>query len=137
MSKIQGKVRKTFRMKKEQLTKWLVALRSGKYKQCDSLLHNEVTGGYCCLGVLQVVTDGDIERFPLGGHPRHLPTEKWMKDNGIKNIEFNLSDNIYTYASDFREKATSSTLSASALNDTLKLTFSEIADIMEASCEAY
>jgi hypothetical protein len=133
--KITGVVRKTFRMKKEQLANWLAALRSGKYKQCESILHNNEIGGYCCLGVLQHVTDGDVEQFVHGGS-RHLPTPKWLEDNGIKNLESSYKDNIYTYVNACKgSKEPSAT--ASSLNDGLKLTFPEIADILEASCEAY
>src|SRR4051812_25076359 len=41
-------------MNPEMKTKWLEALRSGKYKQASSRLRrkNEFGGSYCCLGVL-------------------------------------------------------------------------------------
>lgn len=44
-------------MKAETKAKWLEALRSGKYKQCEGSLRNDV-GGFCCLGVLHDVTGG-------------------------------------------------------------------------------
>ena len=31
---------------------WVAALRSGDYKQGKSVLHNQDTNTYCCLGVL-------------------------------------------------------------------------------------
>lgn len=34
---------------------WIVALRSGKYKQCKHRLQSEDGGSYCCLGVYNVV----------------------------------------------------------------------------------
>jgi len=40
LSKMNPKIKK----------KWIEALRSRKYKQCQKYLHNET--GYCCLGVL-------------------------------------------------------------------------------------
>lgn len=39
-------------MRKDIAMKWVKALRSGKYKQTQSLLKRP-KGGYCCLGVLQ------------------------------------------------------------------------------------
>ncbi len=39
-------------MKKNIATKWVKALRSGKYKQGYLTLQDNKTGGYCCLGVL-------------------------------------------------------------------------------------
>lgn len=36
----------------ELKTKWVVALRSGEYKQGIGTLYNAVNNTYCCLGVL-------------------------------------------------------------------------------------
>jgi len=47
-------------MKKSAKKEWLKALRSGDYKQTDSLLYNENKDAYCCLGVVyDVCIDGD------------------------------------------------------------------------------
>lgn len=131
-TKIVGGVRKTFRMKKEMLTKWLAALRSGEYQQCEMVLHRPdgLDAGYCCLGVLQKVVDGDVERG-AGGASLGLPTLDWFKKNGISNIETSSLGNIYTYS-----KANGAR-SASGLNDSCKLKFPQIADIMEECCETY
>jgi len=40
-------------MKVEDAEKWVEALRSGKYKQCQRRLRKE--GGFCCLGVLDEI----------------------------------------------------------------------------------
>ena len=42
------------KMNPEWKAKWLVALRSGKYKQGNGILLDD-EGGYCCLGVLQSI----------------------------------------------------------------------------------
>lgn len=39
------------KLPKDLRTKWLKALRSGDYKQADSVLKS-LNGGYCCLGVI-------------------------------------------------------------------------------------
>ena len=39
--------------------KWLEALRSGDYDQCQSQLHEE--GGFCCLGVAGIICGHSIE----------------------------------------------------------------------------
>jgi hypothetical protein len=36
-------------------SKWVRALRSGKFKQCRDVLFDSKSGGYCCLGVLTKV----------------------------------------------------------------------------------
>ena len=48
------------RMKAEDKTKWLEALRSGEYEQVAGTLCNGT--GYCCLGVLEEVLDGQVEK---------------------------------------------------------------------------
>lgn len=39
-------------MNPEVKKKWVNALRSGKYKQTNGMLHNSYDNSYCCLGVL-------------------------------------------------------------------------------------
>lgn len=38
----------------ELKAKWIEALRSGKYEQCQDALHDGI--GHCCLGVLEIVS---------------------------------------------------------------------------------
>jgi hypothetical protein len=133
-AKIVNGVRKTFRMKKGMLAKWLAALRSGEYAQCKMVLQSEEGPGeapsYCCLGVLQKVVDGDVERGPMGT-PLGLPTQAWFNKNGITNIETSHRANIYTRSVGYGGQ------SASGLNDMCELTFPQIADVLETCCETY
>lgn len=69
------------KMRAEDKTKWLEALRSGEYKQCASTLHDGV--GYCCLGVLEKVLSGDVERSP-SGNPIGVPSKEWLDDHKIE-----------------------------------------------------
>jgi hypothetical protein len=52
-------------MLNEPAQKWVAALRSGRFKQTISVLHNVEEDGYCCLGVLcrlyQEEGPGDLE----------------------------------------------------------------------------
>lgn len=41
--------------------KWVEALRSGEYPQCQGMLHSK-DGGYCCLGVAATVAGYKIDR---------------------------------------------------------------------------
>lgn len=61
--------------------KWLKDLRSGEYKQGKNLLVND--GAYCCLGVLQMGVDGDVERNS-DGESYGLPTHSWLIQHGIE-----------------------------------------------------
>lgn len=46
-------------MDKKLKTKWIKALRSGKYKQCRTILTDGK--GYCCIGVLGEIS-GDVDQ---------------------------------------------------------------------------
>lgn len=73
---------KTIKMPKKIADKWLAALRSGEYKQCTNVLYNG--GGYCCLGVLQMVVDGKVEVDKDDGTPEPLPSFGWLAKKGIE-----------------------------------------------------
>lgn len=45
--------------------KWLDALRSGEYKQCEGQLYGPESKSFCCLGVLEhVAMGGMVENIP-------------------------------------------------------------------------
>lgn len=48
------------KLKPEFKAKWLEALRSGKYNQCQGRLHKH--GGFCCIGVAEEIM------FPITGN---------------------------------------------------------------------
>lgn len=58
---------KVVKMIKAEKTKWVKALRSGKYKRGEGALLDE--GAYCCLGVAEVAIAG---KQPQEG-PHYLP----------------------------------------------------------------
>jgi hypothetical protein len=104
-----------FTMPQASKDKWLTALRSGEYKQGTGWLHTETDNAYCCLGVLQHCLTGEVE-------DDILPTIDWCVRNNINyaNNSINI-DGIVT--------------SFPALNDFVKLSFSQIADIIESQVE--
>lgn len=56
--------------------KWLAALRSGKYKQTNGVLHNYANGGFCCLGVAAHVC--------LGAEPLKLSSSGSLSRDAFK-----------------------------------------------------
>lgn len=80
-------VKKTIRMPKATLRKWLKALRSGEYKQAGGALFDEEKVGYCCLGVLQHCLDGGVE-YIKKGCPCTVPSFAWLEDEGIRFTNF-------------------------------------------------
>ncbi len=108
-------------MKQAIATKWIKALRSGKYKQCKSVLRNG--DSYCCLGVLCDISKQDIWKNSFNDNKKYqgetinLPFDI-MKWSGIKQNEGH-----------FKYKNGKSTC-LSTLNDNGK-SFKAIADVIE------
>lgn len=69
------------RMKSADKAKWLEALRSGEYTQTEGALCND--GKYCCLGVLEVVLDGDYEKN-VDGTSKGSCTSDFLGRHGIE-----------------------------------------------------
>ncbi len=80
---------KGYKMKKNIATKWVKALRSGKYKQGYLKLHDNKTGGYCCLGVLCKMYEKDYE-----GMSDIIDTEKDLPYQLMK--DFNIATAVGT-----------------------------------------
>lgn len=113
---------KTIRMPKKLLAKWLAALRSEKYAQVAGIMHDG-DNGFCCLGVLQYASCGEIHED--GRH--YLPAQSWLSKNGVefRNSVGETSKEPYLPS---LEK------NASSANDD-GATFAEIADAIEACAE--
>ena len=97
-------------MKASVKKKWVAALRSGKYQQGFSSLKRD-DGSYCCLGVLC-----SISGKPYRGSDLVIPdsVKRWA---GLEDPD------------PFIESETSH---VTGLNDNRQLSFSRIADIIEA-----
>jgi hypothetical protein len=78
---------KTIKMPRAKARKWLKALRSGHYKQATRHLADEC--GFCCLGVLEVVLEGEVEMHEWDTDdngdpvPSDLPSREWLRKQGI------------------------------------------------------
>ena len=115
----------TIEMPAAYLKKWLEGLRSGKYKRGQRTLKTH-DGKYCCLGVLQQVVDGDVERFD-SGVTKGLPSLEWLKKHNIKF--FSTVGDEYTPSVPYLPKLGTT---ASLANDRLCCSFKQIADAIEA-----
>lgn len=115
------------RMPQWMKDKWITALRSGEYKQGRHALKT-TDGSYCCLGVLQHVVNGDVERYArddctLWDLPKKKPSEAWCLANGVLG------------GMSWVPKGQSRSLMS--MNDTGEYTFDEIADVIEKGVEGY
>lgn len=107
---------------KAQIKKWCNALRSGEYRQATGALQ-KWDNGYCCLGVA-CVTFTPKEKLRINESTGFL--------FGIlpsKHSQKNVPKWIFYINSNFSEKTGEELW---RLNDTNKLTFDEIADLLEA-----
>lgn len=102
-------------MKKAIATKWVKALRSGKYKQGRGCLLDE--GKYCCLGVLCEVVSPESRDWYFGAQLTKTIAGKC----GIKSLDGALPESSESY-------------SLSILNDS-GVSFETIAKIIEDNWE--
>lgn len=126
----------------EAMDAWIVALRSGEYVQARSVLAN--VGGLCCLGV-QAVLCG-IQKPQEGKYGlewedtsyEHLPP-KWTVDKLNLPQKYaahptNITGTVYVDATQEETDCLLSEggrISVTILNDSLHLSFDEIADRLE------
>jgi len=104
------------------LTKWVQALRSGNYQQGTGSLHEN--GQYCCLGVL-CETQGRLVGGSDGGETRtrlHVKNPLYATLSGCGSLPYVITVSI-SGGHHYRQ--------LTYLNDTLHLTFPQIADILE------
>lgn len=115
------------RMKKD----WLRALRSGRYKQTQSVLCNEM-GEMCCLGVLyDVAVDGEWIRLtepgPKGWAILSHDGRELLDGSRVRYVD--LPDKILRQAKLSRDEE--GTLIS--MNDSMGKSFAQIADYIEAN----
>lgn len=109
---------------------WLKALRSGKFKQdAHQVLYDTGSGGYCCLGVLGRV---------MGRTDDELSGEAFPQNVGIGCDITPTDAEIWSDASDMDREAhawcvlyNGKLTPLSELNDEKRLSFKQIADIIE------
>lgn len=107
---------------------WLKALRSGKYKRAKGTLYDQTTCGFCCLGVLEHAVTGGVEYIESDNSPRMYPTVNWLSEN---DINFNQSCGFNSGYGDCKVFYSGRVIRLSELNDSGKLSFKKIADIID------
>lgn len=117
---------KTIRMPKPLLAAWLEGLRSGQYQQGYGVLCDAFTNSYCCLGVLEMVS-GDPEDLDRG-----IPSADWLKAHSVEFI--NDLGTLMANPTLVHDKY-GDAVRATGANDHVKLTFPQIADLIEHTAE--
>lgn len=124
---------------KENIRKWVTALRSGNYQQVKR--HLSLNGGYCCLGVAceLAIIDGvrvkrtEVASMKLDGeedtYVNYDGGMSYMPNSVRKWLGIDYGDPALTERID--ENGFKVLVSASDLNDRDGKTFAEIADAIE------
>jgi len=106
---------KEYKLPKESAEKWLIELRSGKYsKHRGELKDYSKKDCYCSIGLFCVSNGIGIDRFGLNAIVNGIEVDYY---NGGIGLEYRLVKKIVE------------------LNDSKKLTFSEMADWIETNVE--
>jgi len=110
---------------KQNLTEWIAALRSGKYKQGRNALCKD--GKYCCLGVAceikNQLIDSSIDDHKITKKAEQylMPEELWFK----RTFGFQANSALFK----INKQADDYTLAI--LNDIYNLSFKKIANLLE------
>jgi hypothetical protein len=125
-------------MKPEVKTKWVEALRSGKYKQAEGVLRDE-DGSMCCLGVLcDILAPEGWKESPFGGEAimgKDGAESHWLSFGSAGQLPDLVADlaGVDSDPSLFEYDDCPIPITCSSANDDYKKTFAEIADLIEAA----
>lgn len=125
---------RNFKLPKEFTTKWLEALRSGKYKQGIGFLYNKETDCYCPIGIAGKLCEIDLDTLNLKRIFDLIPS------NRTDTVKVNdLFPKELAYYNDFDHNELPVTIAS--FNDgrfkQKQLSFPEIADWIEANVKLY
>lgn len=131
----------SFALPKDVKDKWVAALRSGEYAQCEGRMSREVmldgyqTTGYCCLGVLEKITIGQVisDGTPSAESANAIGIVFAFKDATEPDGTNNYGE---VCGSHFSVSRQGEEVMLTNLNDN-GTSFSEIADLIEENVETY
>ncbi len=117
-------------MNKEIKEKWIAALRSNEYKQGHNRLRR-FGEEYCCLGVLcDLAVKEGIAKWSDGDDEDSIRIESLDR---LEKSTANLINSVKDWAGFSHPYASGEEVVLIRLNDTAKLTFKEISDVIESS----
>ena len=126
------KLRANFKLERNFKRRWVAALRSGKYKQAVSHLYDG--GGFCCLGVMCALRGAKLNEMDQVAMPGELPNF---------NELFNIDSEHASFFSEtgggqaWQVPYCGEMVYLSELNDDHRLSFKQIANIIERSVDTY
>jgi hypothetical protein len=117
---------------KEVITKWVAALRSGKYEQTKKFLHD--WSGYCCLGVLcDLAVQAAVIPPPGFENGRYTYGKGKTQSNVVppKEVDAWIGAESYTVHLPNVADTDDGRTFLTTMNDGMGKSFSEIADAIE------
>lgn len=124
------KLRANFKLERNFKRKWVAALRSGKYKQTISSLYD--AGGFCCLGVMCALRGAKLDEMDQVSLPGELPNF-----NELFNIDSDHAEFFSGGGEAWQVPYCGEMVYLSELNDDHRLSFKQIANIIERSVDTY
>ena len=124
------KLRANFKLERNFKRKWVAALRSGKYKQTISSLYD--AGGFCCLGVMCALRGAKLDEMDQVSLPGELPNF-----NELFNIDSDHAEFFSGGGQAWQVPYCGKMVYLSGLNDDHRLSFKQIANIIERSVDTY
>lgn len=136
----------TVNVNRENVAKWVQALRSGEYEQATEVLCTRTIGdkhAFCCLGVASEVaiangvelirlTNDDVREQPYQWHDADSEPDKPIVVDSVGENELPWPVQEWLGIGSGNPELDDSGTRAIEFNDELKCTFAEIADLIEA-----
>lgn len=124
------KLRANFKLERNFKRRWVAALRSGKYKQTVGNLYDG--GGFCCLGVMCALRGAKLNEMDQIGLPDDL-----LNFNELFNIDSDHADFFSGGGKAWQVPYCGDMVYLTDLNDCHRLSFKQIANIIERSVDTY
>lgn len=129
------KLRANFILERNFKRKWVAALRSGKYKQTVSYLYDG--GGFCCLGVMCALRGAKLNEMDQVELPDDLPNFNELFNIDSDHIDSDHVDFLSGGGEAWQVPYCGKMVYLSELNDDHRLSFKQIANIIERSVDTY
>ena len=121
-----------FKLEKSFKKRWVAALRSGKYEQAQGSLYDGDTGGFCCLGLMCLLRGASKSAMNGETMPHNL-----YNFGTLFNIDEAHTDFFEEGGAAWQVPYKGKMRFLTELNDGYRLSFKQIANIIERSVDTY
>ena len=125
------KLHANFKLERNFKRRWVAALRSDKYKQTVWYLYD--AGGFCCLGVMCALRGAKLNEMDQVSLPSDLPNFNELFNIKSEHASFFFAFGVQAWQVPYCGEM----VNLSELNDKRRLSFKQIANIIERSVQTY